>query len=155
MLQTFSYLFFFLIFHTYFLMGDNLHIAWAVIGKFRRLTAPAVIMDSMHGMPVVWSYLFWSSLLFVSLTELTCRTTKNYWDFFAGVVLGFGFNVNGLHIHNLRTAGYSKHIVICKPLKPFQSHLEAVLELRFFKFFFCLAYLHLKSGCCHQRGCWF
>lgn len=41
---------------------------------------------------------------------------QNYWDFYVEIVLGFGFNLNWLHIHNLRAAGYSKHIVICKLL---------------------------------------
>lgn len=37
---------------------------------------PAVIMDLVHEMPIVWSYLFGSLLLFVSLTELTWSTSR-------------------------------------------------------------------------------
>lgn len=79
------------------------------------MTVPAVIMDLVHEMPIVWSYLFGSLLLFVSLTA-NMENKQNYWDFSVDIVLGFRFTMNWLHIHNLRTAGYSKHIVICKLL---------------------------------------
>lgn len=54
-------------------MEYHCHIAWAVIGMFQWLAIPAVIMDLLREMPIVWLYLFWSLPLFVSLTELTCR----------------------------------------------------------------------------------
>lgn len=50
------------------------------------------------------------------LNRANIENKQNYWDFSVETVLGFGFNMTWLHIHNLRTAGYSKHIVICKLL---------------------------------------
>lgn len=96
----------------FFLLEDHCHIAWAVIGMFQWLRIPAVIMDLVHEMPIVWPYLFWGLLLFVSLTELTCRTRRNYWDFSVEIVLGFDFNMKWLHIHNFQNSWLYQHTVV-------------------------------------------
>lgn len=92
-------------------LEDHCHIAWAVIGMFQWLTIPAVIMDLMREMPIVWLYLFWILPLFVSLTELTCR--GNCW---IALVLVLSQNTNWLPICPFEDATY-KFQPTCHHLK--------------------------------------
>lgn len=84
-------------------------------------TVPMIDIPCCDNGPSAWNAK--GLVLFVRKLTAICilnwanmENKRNCWESSVEIVLGFGFSVNWLHIHNLRTAGYSKHIVICKLL---------------------------------------